>query len=258
MFMNYFDAHEPYLPPPPFDKKFSAGRAHGRLSQLHRWLWDVSEAHRPMSAEEVREEHDAYDSSLAYLDDQVGRLLSELERRQVLQHTVVVITSDHGEELGEHGLFDHGNSLYRTALQVPLVIAGPGIPRGRRFAEAVSLRDVAATIVTTAGLGAGAHFPGRSLVSDERNAETRRSPVLSELSRTSGQPDWFPVSKGDMKALLYQRNRCIQNGDRTYELYDVASDPWERHDLAPLANYRAVLDECRRRLDQLARGQDEW
>ena len=79
-----------------------------------------------MTREEVREEVDAYDGALAYLDDQLGSLLDELEHRRLLDDTLVVITADHGEELGEHAVFDHGYSLYRQALQVPLLIVAPG------------------------------------------------------------------------------------------------------------------------------------
>ena len=68
---------------------------------------------------------DCYDNCLAYLDEQLGELFDELQRRGVLDRTLVIVTSDHGEGLGEHGLFDHGESLYRTEVRVPLLIVLP-------------------------------------------------------------------------------------------------------------------------------------
>ena len=95
---------------------------------------------------------------------QLGRLFDELERRGVLENTLVIVTSDHGEELGEHGLFGHGRSLYRPELHVPLLIVRPGrVAAGRVVAEPVSLRDLPATVVDLLGLADGSPFPGGSL-----------------------------------------------------------------------------------------------
>ena len=91
---------------------------------------------------------DSYDNCLAYLDERLGELFDELRRRGELDRTVVIVTADHGEGLGEHDLFDHGESLYRPEIRVPLLIALPsGGPSREVVSEPVSLRDVAATIV---------------------------------------------------------------------------------------------------------------
>ena len=109
---------------------------------------------------------DAYDNCLAYLDERLGELIDELQRRGVLDQTLVIVTADHGEGLGEHGLFDHGESLYRTEIRVPLVFVLPA-ERGRSpgaVAEFVSLRDIAATIADFVRPGTKSPFPGRSLL----------------------------------------------------------------------------------------------
>ena len=107
---------------------------------------------------------DSYDNCLAYLDERLGELFDALQRRGVLDRTLVIVTADHGEELGEHGLFDHGESLYRPEIRVPLLIV---LPANRRspgvVRQVVSLRDLPATIVDLVGLAAGSPFPGRSL-----------------------------------------------------------------------------------------------
>jgi arylsulfatase A-like enzyme len=244
IFVNYFDAHEPYLPPEPFDRQFNAATREGRYSPIHHWLWNTSVEHRPLTADEIREEVDAYDGTLAYLDQQVGELLDALAQLDLLDDTVVMITSDHGEEFGEHGVFDHGYTLYRQALQVPLLMVAPGrIPSGRRVTTPVTLRDVAATIVEITGLGAVGAFPGTSLTGlwNPDIASSGQPPLLSEVSRVSGQPAWFPASKGDMKAVFQGGFHYILNGDGVEELYNLAEDPNEQADLAKVPQHRDRL-----------------
>ncbi len=215
-----------------------------------------------MTPDEIREEVDAYDASLVYLDEQVTALLDELARRRVLDDTIVVITSDHGEEFGEHGVFDHGYTLYRQALQVPLVIVGAQrVPSGHRVGASVSLRDVPATIVDVVGLGPGAPFPGNSLTSFwsmpaeiARRSERPSDALLSEVSRVSDQPQWFPASKGAMKGLVHQGFHYIRNGDGREELYDVERDPAELRNLAATEEYQQQLAETRTTLAKVIAG----
>src|ERR1700677_539132 len=136
---------------------------------------------------------DAYDSCLAYLDEQLGMLFDELQRRALLDQTLVVVTSDHGEGLGEHDLFDHGESLYSTELRVPLMIVPPARSRKADVVrETVSLRDLPATITDLIGLGGESAFPGRSLARFWRQSSPEGAPksddveeALSELVRTN-------------------------------------------------------------------------
>ena len=96
----------------------------------------------------------------------------------MLDDTLVIVASDHGEHLGDHLLFFHGCSLYRQLVGVPLVIVDPkGVPAGRVVVEPVSLRDIPATVVDLLGLADGAPFPGRSLariLGRERTSESHR------------------------------------------------------------------------------------
>ncbi len=256
VFLNYFDAHEPYLPPSPFDKKFGPGRKLGKYSPVHRHNWEPSLAHQPLSAEQVREEMDAYDGAIAYLDQQLGFLFDALDKKGVLKNTLVILTADHGEEFGEHGIFDHGYTLYLPALHVPLLISFPErIPSGRRVAEPVSLRTLAATVVELTNLGDGAAFNGPSLSRQlanatgvERPAET---PVLSEVRKVTNRPAWFPASKGDMQSLILEGYHYIKNGDGHEELYDIEADPWEKHDLAGSERTATKMVELRRHLQSV-------
>jgi len=136
-FLNYFDAHDPHRAPADLLARFAGtGTA-----------------------------EDRYDAAIAYLDRELDRLFAELARRGVLDRTIVVVTSDHGEQFGEHGLRGHANSLYLPVLEVPLMLRYPArVPAGRRVTQAVSLRDLPATILDLAGAGGVAPLlPGTSL-----------------------------------------------------------------------------------------------
>jgi arylsulfatase A-like enzyme len=204
---------------------------------------DVSPIHRFLSAPRkdlldeatIRAEMDQYDGAIAYLDDQLGRLFAELESRHLLDSTVVLVSADHGEEFGEHGVFDHGNSLYRPSVQVPLlVVYPPAVPAGRIISDPVTLRDVAATLADLAGVPQGT-LPGTSLarfwLSGEGPQGDSQSPVISEVSKGIRTPAWYPVSKGDMRSLAGLGHRYILNGDDAEQLF-VLDDEWERQPVA--------------------------
>ncbi len=209
-----------------------------------------------------QEEIDAYDGSLAYLDHFLGELFEALTRLGILNDTLVVVTADHGEEFAEHGVYEHGYSLYRPGVHVPFIVVSPGrAPSGRRLSIPVSLRDLAATIVDVAGLDSGAPFPGRSLASLWREDAAlskpdtgASSPLFQTLSRWDGHPDWFPSSKGDMRAIVYQGMRYIRNGDGSEELYDFERDPWEKTNLATQPGQAPMLAGARAAIGALLGG----
>jgi len=120
----------------------------------------------------------SYHAAVQRVDGEVGRLLKELAARGVLDNTIVIIAADHGEQLGEHGLFEHQNSLYRTTLHVPLLIRGPSPPIGGvRIATTVSLRDMGATILDLAGLDvARSGLGGNSLARFWRDSAVPEDP----------------------------------------------------------------------------------
>ena len=162
-----------------------------------------------LSYHDVRMAIDVYDDCISYLDRRLGMLLQELSRRGVLDNTLVIVTSDHGEHLGDHLLFFHGCSLYRQLVQVPLVIVdNKSVPSGRVVAEPVSLCDVPATVVDLLGLGRDAPFPGRSLTRFWRRPSQAVVPPAEPLLMETGKPELLtnqgrePAAKGPMKSLV--------------------------------------------------------
>jgi len=241
-FLNYFDAHDPYITPQPFELKFGT-----KKPKVPTIVHD-----RKYKANEIRQLQDAYDSCITYLDNEIGLLLDELKKQNVLENTVVIVTSDHGEQFGEHGLMYHVNSLYRQLLQVPLLISFPNsIPAGRRVHDAVSLRDLPATIMDLLNPERENLFPGATLArywDAEKKAANGNVPALfSEIFIGGEEPDWipksWPVAKGQMKSVVGGGYHYILYGDGKEELFDFENDPEEKDDLANSKEYTGMLKQ---------------
>jgi arylsulfatase A-like enzyme len=252
-FLNYNEAHTPYEVPDDSTRGFGIRPEswHDRLL-LHKW---ISPERPPVTPRDIRMANDIYDDCIAYLDRRLGALLDELDRRGVLDDTLVIVTSDHGEHLGDHLLFFHGCSLYRQLVGVPLVIAGADrVPAGRVIDEPVSLRDLPATVLDLARLERGDPFPGRSLARfwARRDGEPQPAfePLLMELERPAllTNQGREPVAKGPMKAMVAGGMHYIRSGNGGEELYALNSDPGEQTDAAGLPEAQEVLEGFRRGL----------
>lgn len=258
-FLNLYDAHEPYLPPPPYDRMFGppvprermwrfAGLVGGSGAQrIRKWL---------NSPEEDQRDLDLYEGAIAYVDAQLGILFEELERRGELGRTVVIITSDHGEQHGEHGLHDHDNSLYVPLLHVPLLVYHPAsVPEGASVSEAVTLRDLPATIADLVGLGDTNPFPGTSLrgLWAAPSDSGASSPIVSALEPGHVLQPSYPVANGPMRSLIRDRYHYIRSEGGDEELYDLDDDPQEVRNLAELPGWSSVLEEMCERLDSVLR-----
>jgi arylsulfatase A-like enzyme len=259
-FLNFFDAHETYLPPQPFASMFGAGPPTGSPQVIQDVRRSLRRDWPQRSATEIQGELNMYDGAIAYLDDQLNRLLLELQARGKLDNTIVIITADHGEQFGEHQLFLHGNSLYQPLLHVPLVVRFPGrVPAGTKVASRVTLRDLAATIVDFAGLGSETGLPGASLArywsgapvtgeTDAAIAEVREAEWAKQVAPS------YPVAKGNMESISDDRFHYIKNGDGREELYAIADDREERHDLSQRSENAAALEHYREALRSSPRG----
>jgi arylsulfatase A-like enzyme len=258
-FLNYYDAHVPYLAPQGTPFRFGPGPR--TLGDFHLLvgLWETIDKaqlgpyHRALI-------DDSYDNCLAYLDSQIGALFETLQSRGVLDNTVVVVTSDHGEELGDHGLFEHGDSLYRPEIDVPLLFFLPG--RGQSAAvvsEPVSLRDLPATLVDLAGIAGPSRFPGRSLVpfwrdppSNAPASQTDRHAVISELSApnpTNPNHGRSPAARGPLISIVDREYVYIRNQrDGREQLFHAVDDPGEVVNLARVESMQPRLKQFRDRL----------
>ncbi|MGI8842764.1 MAG: sulfatase [Gemmatimonadaceae bacterium] len=249
-FLNYIDAHAPFTPPADYAARFGV---RGPRPLLHRITNDKSTL-----TEEERAAGDydrnRYDASIAFLDHELGRMFDELERRGVLDNTLVIVTSDHGELLGEMGIYAHANSLYMELLHVPLLIAFPGrVPTGgNRIGEVVTLRSIPATILALTGASDERRIPGGSLSGLwQPEGASPADPLLASVRKGINVREDLPIARGDLHALTHAERHYIRNPDGSEELYDISQTMTQDSALAPAAGAEALLAPVRARLENL-------
>ncbi|MEO8505342.1 MAG: sulfatase [Acidobacteriota bacterium] len=226
LYVQYVDPHAPYSPRRRWDGEPlpGAGTPQATLSVL-----DLDATHEyPRAPEFVDRARDLYDGELRQVDDGLEELLGELERRNLLANAVLVVTADHGEELGDHGRMSHGQSLYREVTDVPLVFWAPGriAPRGLPMPrERASLLEVTPTLMEIAG---------SPLAPGEADGSSRAGELLRRVVPGEPPPYLLHLDFVDGVALaLDDGHRKLLLGRAPYrkELFDLELDPAEQHSL---------------------------
>jgi hypothetical protein len=192
LWVHFYDPHATYKPPPGFASAFAS---------------------RPYAGE------------IAFVDAQLGRLVGELRERWPDGGTLLVVTSDHGESLGEHGEATHSYSIYDATQRVPLLMSGPGMPPGRAVASPVRLLDVAPTVLALAGADPLPDVEGRDLRPLVDGSETGERVAYVETLATRLDYGWSPLL--GLRTARFKYIRAPRP-----ELYDLRGDPAERRDLA--------------------------
>lgn len=223
------------------------------LGRAERWLdaqadrrfflfLHLYEPHTPYRPPARFSQDEPYDGEIAYADEIVGRFLSSLKRRGLYEDATIVLLSDHGEGLGDHGEQEHGVFIYDESIRVPLIVRLPGgRAAGRREASPVQHVDVAPTLLDLAGIERPPEWRGRSLRPLlESGAALDEQGIYSESMYPRYHFGW-----SELTALTDARYRFIQAPRQ--ELYDLAADPRERENLAGRraqteAAMRAALD----------------
>jgi choline-sulfatase len=184
----------------------------------------------------LRRTRAAYYGLCTALDDRVDRLLSALDRLGLADDTLVVYASDHGEPLGDHGIW-WKCCMYEQSVGVPLVARGPGVEEGRVVDSPTSLLDLVPTMADAVGVDADPAWQGRSLLpvlTGEREADPERA-VFSEYHAHGTSRGMFMLRKGPYKYVYYP--------DNPDQLFDVEADPDETTNLADDPEFAAIRDE---------------
>jgi arylsulfatase A-like enzyme len=213
VFANYMETHAPYIPPPPHANIFTVGST------------DLPAGHLPTpqdSTEDLQYFSDRYDEELHGLDAGLGELFDALEARGILDNAWVIVTSDHGESFGEHGVTQHTSSLFNEQVRVPLIIKPPRGVGIEKISAPVSLIDIAATI---AQIGANKSLgTGNSLLDES----VPRKPV--QMQYFGGNQDLVSILKDPIRAVADGHFKLIDTNN-SQQIFDLENDLVEKNDL---------------------------
>jgi len=291
LFLHYFDVHGDYVSEPEYEAMFVGpyeGPADGTSWQLlmsylepeyielckkdfdqEKCGFGKGDGEKLIDDEFVRPEFDTrdiahlvdlYDAGIRQMDTEIGRLLAFLRKSGLTDETLLVVTSDHGEEFHEHGRLDHFLSTHQEVLRVPLLMRGPGIPAGLRVDAPVSLVDLVPTLLELSGAPTAPETEGRSLVpllegsdDDAFRARALFGEAPGGLTYENITPGIFPVIRSvrrDNWKLVHDSKKAA------YALYDLATDPLETIDRSEekSALAAALAEELGRRYDGFTPG----
>lgn len=244
LFIGYAATHNPWTNRP---ERLVEGYRRASFSDIPddaAYPFGAAGAH-PVAPDDPREALAQYYASVSMIDEGVGRLLDELDAQQLRGETLIVYTSDHGLNLGHHGIWGKGNgsqplNMLEESIRVPLILNQPGVITGRtRRSEFVTHCDLHQTLLDVAGAAPtdGADSPGRSY-----------KPIL--LGAPGG--DWQNVYFGEYgttRAIRDRRYKLVQRGDHGDLLHDLSTDPRETVNLIDEAASRPAIDHLRAQLD---------
>ncbi len=238
LFVHFWDVHDLYNPPPPYDRAFTP-----RGPPADRIDYEVLNAHVYGAARDVINELPVerlvslYDGEIAFVDGQFAKLTTALSRYGIYDDTLLAVVADHGDEFFEHGHWKHSKTLYQESIHVPLIIRYPPVvAAGRVITTPVSLIDAAPTLLSLAGVDMPARF-GRLDVAEPRPA-LDLSGMISRVPQPTAEPEEPRPLFGDLLGrrgyVRLGRYKLIAEADGlgNDELYDLQTDPGEHVNLA--------------------------
>ncbi|MBI3449464.1 MAG: sulfatase [Acidobacteria bacterium] len=236
LYLHLMDPHDPYTPPPDLARAADPDYA-GSLRFEMGTLYAILRGEIAVDDADLRHAHALYDAEIAAMDRELGRLLDRLRPGVDAGNTVVVFTSDHGEEFMEHGALGHEHTLYQELIHVPLIVVRAGVVEpGRVVASPARLLDVAPTILDVAGLGAEPSFHGSSRLGAIRGEPSPLPQTLFSQEDYFGyrttSPRMRSARASGVKVILSEPN-IFGIGAWRREAFDLAADPGETRALDP-------------------------
>jgi len=264
LFLHTYQVHTPYLPAPEYVKIFadpeydgpflkawqdayesysSRPKVPGAIRKIQQDFFNPllpSDHTEPPPPEDINFLKDLYRAEIRQMDDAFGELVAWLKKEELYDNTLIVVTSDHGEEFWEHGTYGH-HQVYDTTMHVPFIVRAPGGPRGEVRKEPIELIDLMPTLVDIAQLPPPPSMVGRVLNWQTPYADAETRPVIGESNWPEHQIAW---RVGQRKAMLFP------DEDRKAEVYDFAKDSLETKDIATKADGLAFLQEVEAKLSR--------
>lgn len=259
LFVNLFAAHHPYNSSRQFFKLFLTEQDYAKAYNID-LVETIIKGKKLLTAEWLTHLAEHYDAEIRYVDYQIECLVAALKAHGRWDNTVFIVTSDHGENLGEHDLVDHQLVLYEPVVRIPLIIHYPDqFQPGTREDRCVQIIDIFPTVLTLAGIEPGEFpSPGCCLLTGQLSPDRD---ILCELylhkaltipSADASAEEWAHPRvrrfRRRLKALRVGPMKYIQGSDGTEELFDLASDPGETRSLAANPALASALQRMRARL----------
>jgi arylsulfatase A-like enzyme len=227
LFVNYMDAHFPYLPALPGDsvkQGFEAAGVPLTIKAWNRFKRAILTSERPLQPAERHFLLSRYDAAIRYLDHHIGLLLQRLTELGVYDETMIIVLSDHGEAFGDRQLLEHGVSVYQDLVHVPLIIKYPYQNTGQVISEPVSHVDILPTIFSVLDHSPTQEMHGRNL---QKLEQEDAKYVVSESYPFSPIYFWHPRFDRTQRALISGELKLVRSTGMDPELYDIESDPDE-------------------------------
>jgi arylsulfatase A-like enzyme len=251
LWLHYVNPHAPYTPPPPFDAQFQdeASKGGGGVKPVPGFHGGVPKQWFVDGRDRLGYYVAQYDGEIAAVDQEVGKVLDALAASPVAAQTLVVLTSDHGESLGEHDyFFDHGENLFDPSLLIPLVFAGPGVAAGHRSTLFATTLDLLPTLLDAVKVSYPPNLAGESLWPAVRGQDR------PDRGRLYAQNDRNLIATWDRR---YKIVGTPEGGEMRYTLVDRAKDPGETRNVG--AAQPDALRASRRELELFSERVDqEW
>jgi arylsulfatase len=255
LWLHYMDPHGPYQPPDSAQQLFH-NETIGRREAKELWRRTVDEP-ETISDEERETLIDLYDAEIRYTDEAIGSFITELEARGLLDSSVVIVTADHGDAFGEHGIYGHPRQLYEELIHVPLLMFTPN-GSSARLTQPVENIDIGPTILQMIDHDIPEEFQGTPLtdIVDTTTDSARVAAESSDAEHLNGEPAAFAEAHGESDdvgvgrfAIRTEKYKYLVETDpdeavRTRRLFDLSDDPEER------TNVQTDLPDVRDRLDE--------
>lgn len=240
LWIHLMDPHDPYVVQGRYQRDAPRARGRGAFPRFDSGPTVNLRAGRMISPSERKRLENLYNLEIRYTDDQIGRLLDHLQQLDLDRKTMIILTSDHGEEFWEHGNVNHGHGLHRELLNIPLIVRPPqGYPVARRTnAHVVRLIDVAPTVLDYLGIEPPGDWAGQSLLRLVRGEESGDRPAFA------GSLTYYQEQKS---VRLGRYKYILTPSSGQAELYDLETDRSEQINVA--AEMPTVAAELRARLD---------
>ena len=240
IFANYMEPHLKYFPPRAFREKFLTPAQRKRWKQVNQNAWKYMSGDVTMTDSDFEILTALYDAEMAYVDMRIGQMIDFLRQRKILDETMVIITSDHGENLGDHQMMDHQYCVYDTLAHVPLLVRYPAaFAAGVRESALVQSVDIFATVARLLGQEDNPRLQqlqGRSLLAGDIERNGRQfaiteylAPQLHSFKRES--VDANARFDRQLRAIRSHTHKYIWASDRDDELYDLQNDPDETNNI---------------------------